>query len=138
MNELSIFNKFFNGNFFDDFAYPARTRVPSVDVKETKDAYTMEMDLPGKTENDVHIELDNNVLSIESRKEEKNEESGNRDEKGTWLIRERRVSEFSRRFTLPEDADGENVSASFKNGVLSVNIPRKAAPEPKKITISAA
>lgn len=135
MNELSLFNRFFNGNLSDDFMCRAG-HLPSLDVKETKDSYIMEMDLPGKTENDVHIELDNGVLTIASKKEDVSEKKN--EENGKWLIKERRVSQFSRRFSLPEDVNAEEVKANFKNGVLTVTLPRKALPAPKKITITAA
>ena len=137
MNELSLFNRFFNGDLYDGFVCKSAPHLPQVDVKEAREAYTMEMDLPGKNENDVHIELDNNVLSISSKKEELNEKVDEK-ENGKWLIKERRSSEFARRFVLPEDVDAENVKANFKNGVLTVTLPRKAVSVPKKIEITAA
>ena len=57
--------------------------------------------------------------------------------KQKWLIKERRTSSFTRRFTLPDDIDAEKVAASFKNGVLNVVIPRKALSAPKRIAITA-
>ena len=96
------------------------------------------MDLPGRNEQDVDIELDHNTLIISSKKEEnRNEEAQEKKEKGKWLIRERRISSFRRSFTLPEDVNLEEVKASFKNGILSVKLPRRALPQPKKITIEA-
>ena len=142
MNELALFNSFFNHALNDtvgDFNLGTSFNVPKVDVKETKDAYTLEMDLPGMNEKDVNVELDHNVLTISSHHEEKKEEQNKNAKKdeSKWLIRERRVSEFSRRFTLPDDVNGEQVAASFKNGVLTVAIPRKALSAPKRIAISA-
>jgi HSP20 family protein len=146
MNELSLLDSFFN-NALDDtlpeFTFRGSFNTPKVDVKENKDTYTLEMDLPGKTEKDVNIELDHNVLSISSRDEENNEEKSSdkknaKKDEGTWLIRERRVSEFARRFTLPDDVDAERVTATFKNGVLNVTIPRKLLAAPKRIAIAAA
>ena len=139
MNELSLFNTFFNDAFgangLPEFNFHATPAVPKVDVKETKDNYLLEMDLPGRTEKDVNLELDHNVLTISSHKEDTKEEHSGKNEKETWLIRERRVSDFSRRFTLPDDVNGEKVAATFKNGVLLVTIPRKALPPPKRIAI---
>ena len=142
MNELALFNSFFNHALNDtvgDFNLGTSFNVPKVDVKETKDAYMLEMDLPGMTEKDVNVELDHNVLTISSHHEEKKEEQNKNAKKdeSKWLIRERRVSEFSRRFTLPDDVNGEQVAASFKNGVLTVAIPRKALSAPKRIAITA-
>ena len=147
MNELALFNNLFDGALSDtlpEFNFNHSFNMPKVDVKESKDAYTMEMDLPGMTEKDVNVELDHNVLTISSHHEEnkeqkndKNDKNGKKDET-KWLVRERRVSEFSRSFTLPSDVSAENVAATFKNGVLTVNIPRKALASPKKIAIAAA
>ena len=146
MNELSLFNNFF-GDAMDsmpDFDFGRTLSMPKVDVKENKDAYTTVMDLPGMSEKDVNIELDHNVLTVSSHHEDTKEEKNDKNDKnakkddGKWLIRERRMSEFTRRFTLPEDVDGEKVAACFKNGVLTVNIPRRELAAPKRIAISAA
>jgi HSP20 family protein len=111
--------------------------VPKVDVKETKDVYVLDMELPGRSENDVNIELDHNTLTISSKIEEtKESKEDKKSEK--WLIKERRCSSFRRSFTIPEDVNSEEVKASFKNGILSVEMPRKALPTPKKITINVA
>lgn len=153
MNEL--FNTLFQA--MDDHMqntdfYTASAVSPSVDISETKDAYTIEMDLPGKTESDINIELDRNVLTISSVKEVEKETSDteNKDSEESneaaekpeapvtkWLLKERSTSRFARRFTLPEDIDSENIAASFKNGVLNVIVPRKALAAPKKIAITA-
>ena len=146
MNELALFNDLFNG-FDDDFAMPSFTlkkafTAPKVDVKEEKDAYTLEMDLPGKTEKDVNIELNHNVLTISSEtkteKEEKKEEKAEAKEAGKYLIKERSYSKFARSFTLPDDVDSENLTAKVTNGILTVTMPRKALAAPRKIAITAA
>ena len=143
MNELSLFDSLFNNtmdNVFDGYSYRT-TMVPKVDVKETENAYSLDMARPGRTENDVNIELDHNTLTISSKKEETTEKSEGTEKNnnsGKWLIRERRTSEFSRSFRLPEDVDNENVKATFKNGILNVMMPRKALATPKRIAIECA
>ena len=150
MNELALFNNLFDG-FEDDYMLPSFNikkvfQGPKVDVKEGKDAYTLEMDLPGKTEKDVDIELNHNVLTIssemksakEEKKEEKAEKQEEKKDETKWLIRERSFSKFTRSFTLPEDVDGENLSANVKNGVLTVTMPRRTPITPKKIAITCA
>lgn len=144
MNDLALFN-----NIFDVFAddrmpainYKKVFYSPKVDVSESKDAYTLQMDMPGKSENDVDIELNNNVLTIssleESEKEEKKEKS-DKEKDIRWLIKERNSYKFSRSFTLPEDVDSEQLIANVKNGVLTVTMPRKALATPKKIAITCA
>ncbi len=135
MNELSLFDSLFNDTLFN--GYGCRTvSVPRVDVKETEDAYNLDMELPGRSEDDVNIELDHNTLTISSKVEEEKEKKAEKSEK--WLIKERKVSAFNRSFTIPEDVDAENVKASFKNGILSVTMPRKSLPAPKRIAIECA
>lgn len=142
MNELSLFDSLFNNtmdNVFDGYSYKT-TMVPKVDVKETKDSYSLDMELPGRTENDVDIEIDRNTLTIASKKEEVKEENKKEKDgsKEKWLIKERRYSSFSRSFQLPEDVDSEGVKASFKNGILNIVMPRKALAAPKRIAIECA
>ena len=147
MNELALFNDLFNGFEDDGYLMPSFNlrkafTAPKVDVKEEKDAYLLEMDLPGKTDSDINIELNRNVLTISSQtkseKEEKQEEKAEAKDAGKYLIKERYYSKFSRSFTLPEDVDSENLSAKVTNGVLTVTMPRKAIAAPKRIAITAA
>ena len=141
MNELSLFDSLFNNTMDSVFNNYRTVSVPKVDVKETENAYSLDIELPGRTENDVNIELDHNTLTISSKKEETTEKSEGTEKNnnsGKWLIRERRTSEFSRSFRLPEDVDNENVKATFKNGILNVMMPRKALATPKRIAIECA
>lgn len=134
MNELSLFDTFFGNPRFNLAAMNTKC-VPNVDVEETKDSYVLYMDLPGRTEKDVEVSLKNGVLTIASTEKEEKEETS---KDTTWLLKERTTSEFKRSFTLPKDINEEKVDATFKNGVLSISIGRKAEPEEKKISIVAA
>ncbi len=140
MNELSLFNTLFNQALDTVSDYDFGSTIPSSDVKQTKDSYFLEMDLPGFTEKDVNIELDNNILTISSYHKDLKEEKSGEKAKSTekYLIRERMPKAFSRRFTLPEDINWEQISAVLKNGILSVKLPRKELTAPKKIAIEAA
>ena len=147
MNALSLFNDWLNNDFYGVDGLCSTSNVPNVDVTESKDAYTLDMDLPGRTENDVSLELNEGVLTISSEKTEtkqiednsdKKEKHENEAEKTQYLLRERRCTSFRRSFTLPKDIDAEAVTAGFKNGVLTVKIPRKAEVTPKKIQINIA
>ncbi|HVP20189.1 MAG TPA: Hsp20/alpha crystallin family protein [Spirochaetia bacterium] len=122
-------------SWFDDmFVEPVfgRGAVPAVDVKETDSQYLMEVELPGLSEKDVEVKLDNKLLTISSRKEENKEEK-----KDGYLIRERRSSSFARSFVLPEGIDREKISAEFKNGVLNLSFPKSPAAKPKTIEVKA-
>ncbi len=141
MNSLAFFNPRFTSDLFDvidrNFAdfLPTEKGMsfsPKADVRETADSYILDMDLPGFSDKDVEINLKDKVLSISSKKEEKTEEK----KQGEWLVRERNSVSFCRRFSLPQDIDVENISAEFENGVLTVNIPRKAETQTKQITIN--
>lgn len=136
MNAYSIFD-----SLFDDMmgtnpsVYTASSRTPRVDVTADDKAYYLDMELPGFCEENVNIELDNKALTISSKecKEDKKEKN----EKKVF-IKERRCMSFSRTFTLPDDIDAENISAVFKNGILTLTMPKIELPKPKKILISAA
>ncbi|MCQ2582630.1 MAG: Hsp20 family protein [Treponema sp.] len=137
MNELSLFNSLFN-DFLD--AAPATYYrnayySPKVDVKDEENGYTLEMELPGRTENDVNIELDKENLTIASKTECTKSEK--KDKKENYILKERTTCDFKRKFTLPADVDSETITASFKNGILTINMQKKPIPSPKVIQISA-
>lgn len=144
MNSLSIFNPLFSDSVFDSldrdsshfgvFSPLSHTNYPAVDVRETNTAYLMEVELPGCTEKDVTIHLKERVLTIASSHEEskEKEEKSNGEQ---FLIRERSQRRFVRRFTLPEDIDQDKVEAEFKNGILTVTIPRKELAPRRQIAI---
>ncbi len=121
--------------WFDDFfGAPSLggSTVPAVDVRESETDYVMEVELPGLTEKDVEVKLDNNLLTISSAKEEKKEEK-----KNGYILRERKASRFSRSFVLPESVDREKIGAEFKNGILHLTFPKVPAAQPKTIEVKA-
>jgi HSP20 family protein len=120
-------------HWFDDFVtepFFGGSSVPAVDVRETENEYLMEVELPGLTEKDVEVKLDNNLLTISSQKDESKEEK-----KNGYVLRERRASRFSRSFVLPEGIDREKIEAEFKNGILHLNFPKVPAAKPKTIEV---
>ncbi len=121
--------------WFDDFVTEpvfGRTSVPAVDVRETDSEYLMEVELPGLSEKDVEVKLDNNLLTISSAKDEKAEEK-----KNGYVLRERRSARFSRSFVLPEGVDREKIAAEFRNGILHLSFPKIPAAKPKTIEVKA-
>jgi len=136
MNDLVSVDPFYllSGIFDDDFGYRYGSRLPAVDVREEKDKYFIDVELPGLSEKDVELSLKDRVLTLSTvKKEEKDEKSEKR-----WIKRERREFKFSRAFSLPEDADEDAVNASFKDGLLTVQVGRKAEKAPKLISVNAA
>ncbi len=138
MNELSIFNSLFNDVFGSEARPVVYTASPRVDVTEDDSEYKLEMELPGRSEKDVSIELDHDNLTIASKIEESEEnKSDKKDKAKKYILQERRYSSFSRRFTLPSDVDEESITANFKNGVLTIDLKKKPIAKPKKIAIEA-
>ncbi|HEC41527.1 hypothetical protein LCGC14_2305250 [marine sediment metagenome] len=117
-------------SIFDDFfgtdRYPANYHrngyksLPAVNISEGDNDFTIEVAAPGLEKKDFKIDLDNDSLTIASIREDNNQETHD-----NYTRREFRYNNFSRSFTLPELVDAGNITASHKNGVLSVNIPKK-------------
>lgn len=120
------------GDLFREFPPAIRggAFVPAVDLVENDTHYTITVEIPGVQRDDVHVELQHDVLVIHGEK--KSEREGKK-ERGRYL--ERSYGSFSRTFTLPSDADAERLDASFKDGVLSIRVPRREAIKPKQIAI---
>jgi len=132
-NSLSLLDNV--SRWFDDFLPDSpvgRATLPAVDVRETESEYLMEVELPGLTEKDVEVKLDNTLLTVSSNRDEKKEEK-----KNGYIMRERRSSGFSRSFVLPEEVDREKIAAEFKNGVLHLSFPKTPAAKPKTIEVKA-
>jgi HSP20 family protein len=121
---------------FDRDYFPAlAARSPVVDVREKDGHYIIDAELPGVSEKDLKLELKNGFLTLST---EKKEEKGDKDKDGTWIRRERRESYFSRSFELPDDADGDKIEAKFKDGLLTIELPKKAEASPKLVQIKVA
>ncbi len=94
--------------------------LPKVNIKETADAFMVEMAVPGLKKSDFHIDLDNQVLPIYT---ETKEESEHKDEQ--YTRREFGYSSFKRTFKVPETVNDEKINASYENGVLGILLPKK-------------
>ncbi len=105
---------------------------PPVDIREEKERYVLEAELPGLAEKDVAIKVNERVLSIASAKEDDKKE----EKEGVWLIRERGVRSFRRAFSLPRNVDQDAIKASFKDGLLTVVMPKRPEAQEKTISIS--
>lgn len=131
----SIVDEFFGRDFIPDlFEFQTGVNMPSVNVIEGKDDFKIEVAAPGLNKEDFKIDLDNNVLTITSEREEKNE-----DENQRYMRREFSYSSFKRSFSMPQSVDASNIKATHNNGVLTITIPkREEAKErpPKQIEIS--
>jgi HSP20 family protein len=114
--------------------WPATARgggfVPAVELTENDSNYTITVEIPGVQKNDVQVELQEGMLVVHGEKKSEREEKKDRSR-----YVERSYGSFSRAFDLPADADADRLEASFKDGVLTVKVPRKEAVKPKQIAI---
>ena len=137
-NALSDFDRYFESFFGDSMLNPSASvynRLPAVDIRESENAYILDMELPGYDEKDIEIHVDGSSLSIASRQEETRDAKDDK-KHDTWILRERRINTFSRSFKLPENANPEEVSAEFKNGILSMEIKKRHEAKKRTIQIS--
>jgi len=104
----------------------------AVDVVETGSAYELAADLPGIDEKNIEVKLAQGGLTIKGEKQEEKEEK-----KKDYYLHERQIGSFERHFALPEGVDTDKIEASFKNGVLTVRLPKKpeAIKPEKKIEV---
>lgn len=103
---------------------------PAVDIREEDDAYVLHADVPGVDPKDIELHMENGVLTLRGERKYENEE-----EKEGYKRVERMRGTFFRRFSLPDTADAENISARSQNGVLEVRIPKQAKVQPRRIEI---
>ncbi len=106
--------------------------MPAVDVAETDKAYEITAELPGMEEKNIEVKLADGILSIKGEKQEESEEKDK-----NYYRRERSFGSFERNFQVPENVDVDKIEASFKNGVLSVKLPKtaEAQKQSKKIEV---
>lgn len=126
-----LMDAFFNGEAGRGEELSNRAWRPAVDIRESGDGYVLSAELPGLTKEDVQITIENNVLKLSGErrfeKEVKEEE---------FHRIERAYGSFQRAFALPTRVDPERVEAAFKDGILTVTVPKAAEARPRKIEIS--
>ena len=119
----SLFDEFFKpwNEWFDDSGLINRmNKMPSVNITENSNHYNVSLAVPGLKKEDFKIDIDGNMLTISSEKEEKKEE---KDEK--YTRKEYSYSSFSRSFTLPQDVKQDAIDAKYEDGILNLRLPRK-------------
>jgi HSP20 family protein len=107
------------------------TWAPAVDIYETENELVVKADLPDVSEKDLDVRIENNTLTIRGeRKFEKKVEEEN------YLRVERTYGSFSRSFSLPNTVNSEAIKADYKNGVLTVTLPKRAESKPKQVKVN--
>lgn len=130
-NDFDLLSEMFRDPFFDE----RESRVMRTDIKEKKDKYIIDIDLPGYEKENIKIEVEDGYLTvhatIDSNKEEK--------EEGKFVRKERYMGSCSRSFYVGDDVKEEDIKATFRNGILKLEVPKveekKELPEKKYIQI---
>jgi len=117
--------------FFGADRDQSRRWVPPVDLVEAEDHFVLKADLPGLTEQDVSIEVQDGTLTISGERKDEHESR----ERG-WYRIERSFGSFSRSLTLPDGVNADAITARFENGVLEVSIPKPEERKPRRVEIS--
>lgn len=127
----SLLNDFFADDLFRPPLMRWSTTLPSVNIKETSDAFQILVAAPGLKREDFKVELDNNILSISSERQDQNEHD---DKEGTFMRREFSYKAFERKFTLPEDQiQGDKIQAKYVDGILQINVPKREEARRKSV-----
>jgi HSP20 family protein len=117
---------------FEDFYGNVRAWVPAVDVYETNThEFVIKAELPEMKRDDINVTFEQNTLTLSGERKASFE-----DDNGTYHRSERAAGKFTRSFTLPATVDGARISASYKDGVLTVRVPQREEAKPKQIDVS--
>ncbi|MBK7396272.1 MAG: Hsp20/alpha crystallin family protein [Myxococcales bacterium] len=123
--EISRITDEFNRN-----VRPARF-VPAVDIYEDAESLVLRAELPGVDPKDVDVSVDKNVLTVRGERKQQRSE-----EKEGWHRVESSYGQFTRSFTLPQTVDSDAIDANLEQGILTLRLPKKTAPQPKKVAVS--
>ena len=123
-----MFDSFFSG--VDEPGLLNGTWNPAVDVAEENDAYVVKMELPGVNKDDVKITLESNILTIQGEKKIENEVKHK-----NYHRTERSYGSFQRSFTLPVTVKNDRIDATYKDGILTVSLPKAEEAKPKQIEV---
>lgn len=111
--------------FRDPFFTEGESKVMRTDIKEKKDKYLIDIDLPGYEKEDIKLEVEDGYLLVHATMNSNKEEK----EEGKYVRKERYVGSCSRSFYVGDDVKSEDIKASFKNGTLKIEVPKKEEKE---------
>lgn len=116
-HEFDLLGEMFRDPFFTD----GESKIMKTDIKEKKDKYLIDIDLPGYDKENIKLEVENGYLIVHATIDNNNEEK----EEGKFVRKERYMGSCSRSFYVGDEVKSEDVKASFKNGTLKIEIPKK-------------
>lgn len=128
-------NRAFDG-FFRGFSSEGErlgAYAPDVDIRETDDEILVSVEIPGMDQKDLNVSVRENVLTLKGEKKR-----GEETENTTSLVNERCYGFFARSFTLPADIQADKITAQYKNGLLTVTLPKAEKVKPKEISVKVA
>jgi len=125
-----FFDDFFGNPFRGERADLTRRWNPKVDVFEEADHIVMKAELPGVEKDNIAIDVNGRLLTVKGERSSENEVK-----EDNFCRRERSYGRFERSFTLPAETDSEKIKADYKDGVLTLNIPKPASSKTKQITV---
>lgn len=110
---------------------------PAVDIRNEENRYVIEADLPGMSEDQIDVRVENDLLVLQAKTEEKvaNDNATIEGSVGEYILRERSARTFYRSFALPKDANTGTIEAHYRNGVLTLSIDKKEEARPRQIEI---
>ena len=134
---FDTFGQDFMRRFFEPLGFSPSTSgpfhgsvfIPAVDMTESAEQYTLVAELPGLRKDDIEITLDNHALVISGERHFENQSDVQ------WLSRERALGRFSRSFVLPKAADTAKVEAFFRDGLLTVTVPKAPEAQARRISV---
>lgn len=131
---MERFDRFFKEPFFSDTLsiFERDSFTPACNIEELDDRYKIIAEMPGVDPDNIEIELDDYSISIKGQREEKLE---TKDEGKQMHMVEHSYGSYYRSFTLPENIDADNISAEYKNGILTIDIPKTQDTNKRKISI---
>jgi len=125
-----MFDRFFRGGVQDDTELATSTFIPAVDLVEKDDEYVAKIELPGVSKDEVKITLQDNLLTIRGEKKEEKETK-----ESNYHRIERSYGSFQRSFTLPTSVKNDKVDAQYKDGILTVTLPKAEEAKRKQIEV---
>ncbi|MCK6619542.1 MAG: Hsp20/alpha crystallin family protein [Calditrichaceae bacterium] len=128
-----VMDRFFSPELFEGSDFSTSRWLPNMDVQEDKDRFTISMELPGLSKADVILTVREGVLTIEGERKQEDEKEG-----VNYHRVERRYGKFLRSFQLPVRVQEDKIEAVFKEGVLTVQIPKAEEVKPKQIAVKIA
>lgn len=126
----NLFGRLIGDTLPEFYGAPEANVLPRTDIAESDRGYELAFELPGLEEKDIHVHVQDHVLTVTGERKDQRETQGKR-----WHRVEHRYGQFSRTISLPQDAATNGVEAVYKQGVLTVTVPKQPESQPTKVQI---